>query len=311
MNPEAADFGPYLQSVAERDIDLLLMEELHVDHAFATWFASLAGLSSEAIFDGAWHSLSDQDGETDLLLRVRVGDERVALLIENKIGAPPQSEQDIRYHLRGQRAQEAGRYERFTTAICAPQIYLDGLPTNTAYEHLIPYEMIRDWFERQDGARARWRRAIMNEAVEQGRRGYTMRLHSGRTAFHAALWLLIQEQYPEFIMAKPGPKGPNSGWIVLKGVSFPKEVTFNYKNDLGYMELQFERITAADLIASREDTWPSDIRIVQTGKVAVLRLAVPPCDMNKPLNDQAQLVHTALAAARKLAPLARVILPTP
>lgn len=79
------------------------MEELHVDPKFAAWFASLPGIGPDAIVDGAWHSLNGQDGETDLLLRVRDGNQRVALLIENK---------DRRYHVRGQRAQEAGRYER-------------------------------------------------------------------------------------------------------------------------------------------------------------------------------------------------------
>lgn len=307
MSSAAPDFGRYLQSVAERDIDLLLMEEFHVDPAFAAWFASRAGIGTDAIFDGAWHSLNDQDGETDLLLRVRVGNQRVALLIENKIGAAPQDEQDLRYHLRGRRAQEAGRYERFVTAICAPQVYLDGVPGSSAYEHLIPYELIRDWFGRQDNARASWRRSIIEEAIEQGRRGYTMKVHAGRTAFHMAYWLTMQEQYPEFNMAKPGPKGPSSSWMRFKGSDFPKGVTLNHKNDQGCMDLEFERTIITDLTARRSVSWPEGIRVAQTGKSAVLRLPIASCDMDRPLADQAALVHEAFDAARKLAPLARIM----
>src|SRR3546814_11167283 len=100
------------------------MEEFHVDPEFATWVAGLVGLGDDATFDGAWHSLNDQDGEPDLLLRVRCRDERVAILIETKIAAPAQSEPDLRYHLSGQRAQAAGRYERFVTALYIPHVSL-------------------------------------------------------------------------------------------------------------------------------------------------------------------------------------------
>ena len=307
MTSQTPDFGRYLQSVAERDIDLLLMEEFHVDPLFVAWFASLAGVGRDVIFDGAWHSLNDQDGETDLLLRVRDGTQRVALLFENKIGAAPQDEQDLRYHLRGQRAQEAGRYERFVTAICAPQVYLDGVPGSSAYQHLIAYELIRDWFGRQDNSRARWRHTIMTEAIEQGRRGYTMKVHAGRTAFHMAYWMMMQEQYPEFTMAKPGAKGPKSSWMRFKGSNFPKGVTLNHKNDQGAMDLEFERTTVANLTACRSASWPEGVRSAQTGKSAVLRLAIPSCDMDRALADQTALVHEALVAARKLAPLARIM----
>lgn len=301
-----SDFGRYLQSVAERDIDLLLMEEFHVDHSFASWFASLAGINASAKFDGAWHSLNDQDGETDLLLRVCVGGERIALLIENKVGAPPQNEQDIRYHLRGQRSQEAGRCDRFITAICAPQIYLDGMPDNSAYEHRIPYEVIRDWYGRKSDSRASWRRAIMSEAIEQGRRGYTMKVHAGKTAFHMAYWQMMLEQYPSFIMAKPGPKGPKSDWMRFKCADFPKGVTLNHKNDQGCMDLEFERTSVTELAGLRDASWPQAIRILPRGKSAALSLSIPSCNMDRPLSSQTALVRASFEAALALAGFASI-----
>lgn len=68
MTDEEADFGSYLVTVAERDIDLLLMEEFHVSVPFVTWFCEQLGILGASFF-GAWHSVSDADGETDLLLR--------------------------------------------------------------------------------------------------------------------------------------------------------------------------------------------------------------------------------------------------
>jgi hypothetical protein len=80
------DFRRYLASVEERDIDLLLMEEFQISDGFVAWFCD---------------SISDTDGETDLLLRVIIGNRRIGVLIENQISAPEQDEQGERYHIRG------------------------------------------------------------------------------------------------------------------------------------------------------------------------------------------------------------------
>lgn len=68
-------FDSALANIAERDIDLLLMEEFHVTDAFVEWFCGQFGLT-DVTPDGAWHSVSDAGGETDLLLRVMVAGRR-------------------------------------------------------------------------------------------------------------------------------------------------------------------------------------------------------------------------------------------
>jgi hypothetical protein len=78
-----ADFGRHLASVTERDIDLLLMEEFHVSDDFVAWFCGELGLRGVSSA-GAWHSLSDADGESDLLLRVLKEGRRIGILIETR-----------------------------------------------------------------------------------------------------------------------------------------------------------------------------------------------------------------------------------
>ena len=70
-----------LYAVQERDIDLLLLEETHTSPEFVSWFAGCVGLR-DAVFDKVCIGVCSSDGETDLLLRVLVGDERVGILIE-------------------------------------------------------------------------------------------------------------------------------------------------------------------------------------------------------------------------------------
>ena len=64
-------FGRYLASVAERDIDLLLMEEFHISDDFVTWFCDQLGLNGVTPA-GAWHT-DRQSGRDDRGTRVGPG----------------------------------------------------------------------------------------------------------------------------------------------------------------------------------------------------------------------------------------------
>jgi hypothetical protein len=50
----SSGLGHYRVSVAERDVDLLLMEEFHASDAFVSWFCAKLGLL-DVRGDGAWH----------------------------------------------------------------------------------------------------------------------------------------------------------------------------------------------------------------------------------------------------------------
>lgn len=131
-----------------------------------------------------------------------------------------------------------------------------------------------------------------------------MKVHAGKTAFHMAYWLHIQKKYPEFVMARPGPKGPKSDWIRSKAPPFPKGVTLNHKNDQGCMDLEFERTSAAELAACRSPDWPKAARVLPRGKSAAISLIIPRCDFDLPLQRQTDKVVEAMRAARELARLA-------
>jgi hypothetical protein len=299
------DFGAYLASVHERDIDLLLMEEFHVSPDFARWFAAEAGIPN-ADFDGAWHSVTDADGETDLLLRVHSSVGRTAILIENKVTAPEQDKQSERYHLRAARAQNEGRFDQFVTAMCAPQTYLDALPPSSLYQARIPYEAIEDWFAQSDDSRSKWRRRIMAEAIAQGRRGYTMIVNETVTGFHVAFWEYLLRQHPKIVMRKPTPKGNKSDWILFKGVGFPPGVGFHIKLDQRCVELGFNGRSVEDILAVNSD-WPEDVRVIQKGKTAPLAVSVPFLDRTRALAEQGDALSATMAAVERLMPYANIL----
>jgi hypothetical protein len=221
------DFGRFLASVDERDVDLLLLEEFHVSDEFVAWFCTELGLSGVAP-NGAWHSVSDTDGESDLLLRVFRDGRRLGVFIENKIGAPERDRQDERYHLRAKRVVEQRKLDEYMTVICAPRGYLDALSKDSTYQHRISYERIADWFGKQPGRRAAWRRSVMFEAIERARRGYVMVINAAITAFHQAYWNYLR-RHPLIQMSEPKKRGNNSNWIILKGHEFPTDHNFDQR----------------------------------------------------------------------------------
>lgn len=298
------DIGRYLSSVAERDIDLLLMEEFHVSDEFVSWFAEQVEEGS-ATPDGAWHSLSDTDGETDLLLRVRCGRERIGILIENKVAAPEQDAQAERYHLRGIRSREAGKFDRYVTVMCAPSRYLSGISETSVYQFRVAYEAIADWFARRPDKRSQWRCEIMREAIEQGRRGYTMAVNEANSRFHHEYWSHLTRKHPKLLMAKPGNKGSKSSWIIMKGSSFPKGVKLHHKIDQRTVELGFESTSIDDIFAI-QPVWPDEIRVMQKGKTASLVMDAPHIEMSGSLTDQLGALEEALALAHLLAGYAKL-----
>ncbi|MPW28420.1 hypothetical protein F9L16_05315 [Agarivorans sp. B2Z047] len=100
----------YFDSIKERDIDLLLIEELHIEPSFQQFiFESLIPQQKSVSFIGAWHPVSTHNGESDVI--VIFSDENgkiVALLIENKINASAQYRQGERYIERSKEGTKNG-----------------------------------------------------------------------------------------------------------------------------------------------------------------------------------------------------------
>ena len=116
-----------LEAVSERDVDLLILEEMSVNRTFIEAFLAEIGLDELQQWK-VFHSVTDSAlGETDLLVRLVLGGGRTrAVLIENKIDAIAQPEQANRYKLRGEAGIENGDWGSFSTCIMAPERYLQG-----------------------------------------------------------------------------------------------------------------------------------------------------------------------------------------
>ena len=299
-----------LESISERDMDLLFLEELQVNEAFALWLAQQV-FGPEARFSTmvrAWHSITDSRlGESDLIVIYRdSSDRRVAVLIENKVSAGAQPEQAQRYRQRGLTGLHEKEWDDYRTCVVAPSTYLGTQPDSRGYDARITYEAIADCLETstQDSRRAQYRSAFVRSAVAQARRGYMPKNDSRMAAFWLEYQADVNELFPELEFSpKPGPRPANSTWIVFTPQSLSKPRSINHKFEAGFVDLgteypvnQYEEVKRMLLTVLD----PIDMNVEKTGRSVAIRVRVPVLKGLEDYNVQRNLARAGMRAAYRL-----------
>jgi hypothetical protein len=296
-----------LEAVAERDIDLLLIEELHVDSSFRSWFYELVWGASDhdLTFLGAWHSLTDSEhGESDIVVLVEgLEGRKLAILIEDKIDAITQPNQAGRYRIRGDAGIEKEWWHQYRTCIVAPQAYLDANSEAKLYDVPISYESIKQWFtEKSTDHRATYKAQIIENAIEQNRRGYRAIPHGGVTQFWLDYWELSRTEFPELQMRKPTGIPANSDWPRFKPKGLNSDFVVIHKWRRGAVDLtirgagdNIERLTKLN-----GPLLSDDLSILTTNKSAAIRVEVPLVDRFGELAPQINKARAGLLAASRL-----------
>jgi hypothetical protein len=303
-----------LEAVAERDVDLLILEELAVSHEFLAWWLEQvkAEGGESAVVIHAQHSVSQPElGESDLVVLYSLPpSECHAVLIENKINAPAQPDQGLRYKRRGEVGVLAGTWRSFRTCIVAPQRYLDANGDASHYDARISYEVIRAWFlDREADSRAVFRARLLAEAIEQSRRGYTPEADERMTQFWRRYWECAADEFPELNLPEPGPKPAGSNWIEFRPEALGPDRRIYHKLPAGFVDLQLDG-SACRLEAIKSDISSllgSDTEVVITGKSSSIRVRVPPLNPFGDFGDQISAARTGMRAAFRLLFIARAI----
>jgi len=296
-----------IEAVTERDIDLLLLEELNVSPSFSSWFYSVVTNSNNTpLCKGAWHSISDAAlGESDLVVLFENGK---AVLIENKIDAVAQPEQALRYKARGEKGVKAGLWNSFVTCIVAPSLYLEKETDASIYDINLSYEKIANWFSSQDTSecRAKYKSYLISEAIEQNRRGYTVIPDTKATEFWAKYWALSSQQYPELEMKKPGIKPANSDWPDFHPSILNNRFSIVHKLGRGDIDLQIAGM--ADKLEYLKNLLADlEIEVVKAGKSTALRIKVGPINKFSSFESQKNIAIEGLEAAKRLLDIGRQI----
>lgn len=274
----------FIASVTERDIDFLLLEELTVNQTFQRWFQQrVAQAFTYQAPLGVWHSVVDAElGESDLVfIYGSATGERMAILIENKINAEPQPEQAKRYRARGIRGVKSGRWDCFSTCVVAPERYLASSKHSQGYDVEVAYEEVLAFFAEQgsEDRRSAYKAELLNEAIEQNRRGYQAAQCPAMTAFVADYYAVAHERFPQLMMQEPRPRPSGSTWISFSPAVLPREGMLYHQLCAGAVKLflsaphTLESVTAAYAMHLTKDT-----SLEQAGKSVALILHVPKID---------------------------------
>jgi hypothetical protein len=86
--------------VAERDVDMLLFEEISSSPTFLKWFLAQIKISGPARLISAACTVRTTNGESDLEVTVQYAERIYRILVEDKIGAAFQPRQSERYRER-------------------------------------------------------------------------------------------------------------------------------------------------------------------------------------------------------------------
>lgn len=296
----------FVESVTERDMDLLILEELVCCRDFRNWFLqSVLLVDEETAFLGALHSISNELGESDLAVGFRRADgHEFAILVENKIDADFQPDQAERYHKRGTKGITSGHWQSFVTCIIAPQSYLTGAACADEFHHSCAYEALENWFrsriEKSD--RAQFKAQLLRYAIAKSRRKQPKVIASEVSVFWQCYWRMLTEQFAALHLDQPGEKGPKADWPTIRSSELPARTFILHKWAEGFVDLQvsgaagrvdeFRRLVAPLL--------PADIVIAVTGQSLALRIVVPFLNRWQPFNTQAEHAQRGLAAATRL-----------
>jgi hypothetical protein len=279
----------FVESITERDIDFLLLEELQVSTEFHDWLSSR--VFGRPIFKshiGAWHSVVDPVlGESDLIFIFKSEDETTtAILIENKINAEAQPDQGRRYTERGEKGKADGSWQEYQTCLIAPRKYLASPAQTEAYDCQIPYEEVVSYFtaRRSVDARHNHRAIMVLEAVKQQRRGYQAKTDNLMTEFVSEYWKYVQANHQSLGMPEPKPRPAGSTWINFFPTGFPKTIDVVHQLTAGYIKVFFKgRAPEFQSIEARYKDMASlfpGLEVALAGKSVAISI---PVDSVKPL----------------------------
>lgn len=276
-----------IAGVCERDLDLLLMEELVASPALRVWFARLADLGElkEGSPAEVHRSVTHSTGESDLEVFVTLADgRRAGMLIENKIDAGLQRRQSERYRDRAAARLAEGKCSIARTVIVAPAQYFGSSEDALGFDATTTYESIDEWFREfgATGDRAIYKRALLAAAVEKSSLGYQRIADQAMTDLWRFIWELAQVEAPELNMREPIGRPAGSTFVFFSPDGFPASRGLVYKFRHGNVDIVFPRWGArlTELRTHLGPVLPEGGKLERASKAAVIRVKVPPVDVS-------------------------------
>jgi hypothetical protein len=228
-----------LPRLYERDIDVLLQEELIFNDAVNSILSDALKLDRSFRVQKCRLSVVDETGETDLFAVFSLGNRSGVLLIENKIDAAFQPRQPERYRERAMSLASGVEFDRAYCVLVAPRGYFRSEAAEFAhFDAIVFYEDIAAAMENESTPRSKHRATLLLRAVEQAQTAYVMVPVVDVGNLWERIYQIAKAEFPELKMNPPGEKGAQSKWIIFKA-DLPPRVTIDWKITKATIDLSF------------------------------------------------------------------------
>lgn len=205
-----------LTHATERDVDLLLIEELKCSRDFVAWFCAFVGqrLGASIFYENSSVAHSKRRihnrREIDITLTVRGRDKQIIFLIENKLDTGAQPFQAESYREEAAELCRSRQADIVYSILVAPSAYiLSSGDFSSKFDCSITYEVISEFFDERAnvlggelGDRIRYRKELLLQAITKARRGYQAVPMAEIEAFNAKYVTLLKATGIELV---PGP----------------------------------------------------------------------------------------------------------
>lgn len=279
-----------VESIQERDIDLLLLEELSADSLFCEWFIRKLDLPTLTSVNGAWRSISAFGlGETDILFSYNSNERTIFVLIENKLDATFQNEQFNRYTARADEYMNSKGCDKTYIILIAPKLYCEN---QSDFETYLTYETIAKRFEFIGSKRDLFKSYLLHIAIEKLRRGYQPVNSIPVQRFWHSYWQYKEERYPSLIMKKPDIVPYNSDWPMLYDNRL-KGVVFFHKLGHGNTDATFMKDLGENEFKIKE-LLPEWAMLEKHSKSFSIRVFSGKVDRTRDFNEQIEIIGNGL-----------------
>ena len=297
--------------VIERDIDLLLCEEIISSKKFAQLFLSKTDIKDADPIKAELSKTDVEYGESDITV-IFLTDKRHALLIEDKIAAEAMPNQCERYFKRGRLGVKNGEYDSFDVFIVAPEKYLQRNEEAKKYPNKISYEECITYFQNKNNPRALFKARQLSDAIKKQALKYNVCECKPVTDFWHAYISFVEQNAPELVITGNNEvKGKKARWVCFK--TNIKGSLIYHKSESGYMDLTIPN--ASDKIPFllmflekyKEADEKNEIACVKTGKSAAFRIKVPAIDFMEQFGEAYDKIQVCIQACKKLYLLSQLL----
>lgn len=279
-----------VESIQERDVDLILLEELSTDNSFCEWFIRELDLPNLTSVNGAWRSISAFGlGETDILFSYNSSDKKIFVLIENKLDATFQNEQFNRYLKRADEYLTKKECDNAFTVLIAPKLYCEN---QSDFENYLTYEIISERLEFVGSKRNLFKSNLLQMATEKLRRGYQPVNSVPVQNFWHSYWQFKEKNYPNLIMKKPDIVPHNSDWPMLYDDRL-KNIIFYHKLGQGNTDATFKGFPE-EVEFKIKELLPEWAKFEKHSKSFSIRVFSGKIDRTKDFNEQLENIDKGL-----------------